>query len=100
MYELKNYAEVVITELATRLIPEYGLCRCDKCRLDVIALALNQLSPQYVVTEKGALLASADILVMQKSTDYLSAVLSAVRMVESSPRHETATVSLEEAEEL
>lgn len=88
MHELKNYAEVVVLEMADRLIPEYGLCRCEKCRLDVVAISLNQLPAQYVVTEKGALMASADILAMQKSTDYLSAVLSAIRLVDASPRHD------------
>ncbi len=89
MHELKNYAEVVVLSLADRLIPEYGMCGCEKCRLDVIAISLNQIPAQYVVTEKGALMASADVLAMQKSTDYLSAVLSAIRLVDASPRHDT-----------
>ena len=33
----------------------YGACGCEKCRLDVAALALNYLPPHYVVTEKGEL---------------------------------------------
>jgi competence protein ComFB len=94
MHELKNYAEVVVTSLADRLIPEYGLCGCEKCRLDVIAISLNQLPAQYVVTEKGALMASADILAMQKSTDYLSSVLSAIRIVGASPRHDAEPEAL------
>ncbi|MBP7401436.1 MAG: late competence development ComFB family protein [Clostridia bacterium] len=90
MHEMKNYAEVIVTQIADRLIPEYGVCRCNKCRLDIIAIALNQLPPRYVVTEKGALLASSDLLAMQKSTDYLSTVVAAIRLVDSAPRHDVA----------
>ncbi|NLN46543.1 MAG: late competence development ComFB family protein [Clostridiaceae bacterium] len=89
MYELRNYAEVIVAQLADRLIPESGICKCEKCRLDVIALALNRLPARYVVSIKGALLAESELLAMQKSTDYLSAVLTAIRQVESMPRHTT-----------
>ena len=89
MHELKNYMEVIVAAIADRLIPEFGMCSCEKCRLDVIAHALNQLPPHYVVSEKGALLASADVLAMQKSTDVLSTVLISIRLVDASPRHDT-----------
>ena len=87
MYELKNCTEVIVTRIADRLLPESNICRCEKCRLDVIALALNLLPSRYVVSEKGALLAESELLALQKSTDYLSVVLSAIRQVELTPRH-------------
>jgi competence protein ComFB len=43
MYELKNCTELIVAQIADRLLPESNICGCEKCRLDVIALALNQL---------------------------------------------------------
>lgn len=62
-------------------------CPCERCRLDTIALSLNQLPPRYVVTGKGDSYSRAEMLELQKGVDILSIVINAVKMVRSKPRH-------------
>jgi competence protein ComFB len=87
-YNLRNYMEDVVGRLADKYMAEAGACRCEKCRLDVMALALNELPPSYVVTPRGEIFAAIDASYLQKQVDAEVAVLNAVRMVKASPKHE------------
>lgn len=55
MYKVTNYMEDLVEIKYNKLILNENTCKCKKCRLDVISLALNNLPPKYVVTDKGAL---------------------------------------------
>ena len=41
LYQLKNYMEDVVKKLVEKLMQEESICSCNKCQLDVMALALN-----------------------------------------------------------
>ena len=60
MYHLKNSNEDLVADLTKEIMAETDMCHCDKCRLDVMALALNHLPPAYVVTFKGELFANIE----------------------------------------
>lgn len=60
---LVNLAEQLVADRLEAVFEKFNCCRCDKCRHDVAALALNTVQPQYVVTtleEIPALLEAAD----------------------------------------
>ena len=63
-------------------------CQCDQCKLDIMAVALNSLSPKYIVTEKGLLYSRLAIMNQQFNTDVVTALAKAINMVNNSPRHE------------
>ncbi|MBV1821364.1 late competence development ComFB family protein, partial [Coprococcus sp. MSK.21.13] len=51
---IKNYMEVIVDDLFPTIVDEYmDICKCDKCIDDIKAIALNNLEPIYVVSEKG-----------------------------------------------
>jgi competence protein ComFB len=88
LLELKNSMERAVF----RVLDEYlnknpELCGCTKCRLDMAAVALNNLPPCYVVTEKGQLYAKVKQLESQFETDILLAVLQAAKKVGRNPQH-------------
>ncbi len=87
--ELKNYMEDLVDSTIEEL---YGggdtPCGCERCRLDVKALALNQLPPHYAVTEKGYAFSKTRELEAQFRTDVTVAVAKAMQHVRSHPRHE------------
>lgn len=61
MYLLKNFTEIAVKELLPDVLEKYsknypGLCTCEKCLEDVMAIALNRLPPRYVSTDKGSIL--------------------------------------------
>ena len=52
---LHNYTETAVLYLLDDIIKEYkktkpDLCDCERCRQDIMALALNNLPPHYIVS--------------------------------------------------
>lgn len=64
-----------------------GMCRCDKCVADIMAVALNNLQPRYVVSDKGETLAKAAFLDKDLKMALLIAVAEAAERISSHPRH-------------
>lgn len=63
------------------------ICDCEKCRLDIEAIALNHLPPKYVVTEKGELYERANNLNLQFEADVVKEVAKAIEKVNRKPQH-------------
>jgi len=87
MHKMKNYMEDVISSATDNVIREMGICNCDKCRADIMALALNELPPKYVVTEIGELYAKVRELEQQFAVDVQAAVIKAALVVKQNPMH-------------
>ncbi|HKM39298.1 MAG TPA: late competence development ComFB family protein [bacterium] len=64
-----------------------GVCFCDQCRRDILALALNALPARYVVTKEGAIYAKTAQLRQQYRTDIIIALSQAIAKVHKQPRH-------------
>ncbi len=84
---LHNLMEDSVQQVVADLITKADICTCEQCRMDVAAIALNSLPPRYVVTNKGASYARADLLEMQKYVDVVGAVTKAINLVREHPRH-------------
>ena len=87
MHVLHNLIEDSVEQVINELVSDNFMCTCEQCRLDIAALALNGLPPRYVVTNKGASYARADLLEMQKYVDVIGAVTKAIKLVKDHPRH-------------
>jgi competence protein ComFB len=81
----------LIEELVVDAVPEYlqkeGICNCEQCKLDVSAIALNNLPPRYIVIAKGASYPKANMHDMQKYIDIAGAIAKAIKLVKDHPRH-------------
>jgi len=64
-----------------------GLCRCAKCRFDILAIALNKLQPKYVVTEKGRIYAKIAELELQLKADVAKELTKAIGVVKKRSQH-------------
>lgn len=84
---LKNIMEDAVFQVIEELIAKKDVCSCEQCRLDIAAIALNNLPPRYVVTPKGASYGRADFLEIQKYVDIIGAVAKAIKLVKEHPRH-------------
>jgi len=69
------------------IMQELDMCCCDKCRDDVMAIALNNLPPQYVVTRKGALFNKVKFMENQFDTQVIAEVTKAAKIVMKDARH-------------
>ncbi|HOB28496.1 MAG: late competence development ComFB family protein [Dethiobacteria bacterium] len=87
MYKLKNIVEQMVFNTIDELAADHQFCNCPQCRLDIAALALNNLPHHYVVTGKGEAYSRTGWLEMQKSLDVVSEVFAAIKVVQDKPRH-------------
>lgn len=85
--ELINLMEEVVTHFLTDVWAHEKMCKCEKCRLDVLAKTLNNLPPRYLVTDQGKAFSRADFLDVQNNVDVMAALFVAIRAVKDNPRH-------------
>ncbi len=84
---LINVTEQIVEKRMQEILPTIDCCKCEKCYLDMMAIALNYLKPQYVNTEKGQLIKLAENTSIQKSVDIDIACVKAIDIVSRSPQH-------------
>lgn len=88
MAQIKNFMEVIVFNLMNEVLPDINVCKCEKCKLDIAAIALDDLPPKYIVTEKGELYSKIDALQQQFEVDVISAITKAAVLVKRNPRHD------------
>jgi len=87
--KLKNYMEDAIRSTLDELLEKRttDVCKCSRCRLDMIAYALNHLPPKYVVTDKGHTFTRVAEMQQQFGTDIVVALSKSIKQVAKNPRH-------------
>lgn len=88
MPQIKNYMEEIVFNQMKDVLTDINMCKCEKCLLDVAAIALNDLPPKYVVTEKGELYTKINALGQQFEVNVVTAITKAAILVKRRPRHE------------
>lgn len=85
---LRNYTEVVVNEVIEKLwIDLKEICKCQRCRLDTKAIALNNLPNQYTVTERGETYAKINSFRNQVYVDVMREVIKAINIVNNNYSH-------------
>jgi len=88
MYYLKNYMEEVVDSKLDSILNSIEICKCDKCKLDVKAIALNNLPPRYVVTDKGILYSKLNEMEFQFEVNVETEIIKAAVIVGKNHRHQ------------
>ncbi|HHV28589.1 late competence development ComFB family protein [Acetivibrio mesophilus] len=88
MTQIKNYMEEIVFSLMKEVLADINVCSCEKCKMDIAAIALNDLPPKYIVSDKGELYSKVNSLKQQFEVDVISAVTKAAVMVKRNPRHD------------
>jgi len=86
--ELKNYMEDLVKDMLPTVLDKMDICKCDRCKMDILAYALNNLPPKYVVTRKGDIYTRLATMQGQFSADIIAAITSGATLVGSRPRHD------------
>ena len=84
---LINMTEMIVRPVLTEALEEADCCKCERCYLDMLAVALNQLKPHYVNSTEGQLISKASNLTLQNKIDTNIAVLKAINIVSRVPHH-------------
>lgn len=86
--QLHNFMESAVSEaLQTVLVQIPGICDCERCRLDIMALALNRLPPKYTVTHSGEVFTRLKMWDVGNQAAVLSEVTRAAMVVAGHPNH-------------
>ena len=83
----KNIMEDLVEEQFDEMKDSLECCTCEQCRGDMIAYALNQLPPKYVVSHTGELITKLNNLKVQNMTDVCRCLIEASKIVKENPRH-------------
>ncbi|MCE5221278.1 MAG: late competence development ComFB family protein [Clostridium sp.] len=88
MNDVINYVEVWVQEYMDILLEKVDGCKCEKCKRDIFALALNNLKPHYVATPLGEIMAKLESTKQQVETDIIVEVTKAINKINSNPNHD------------
>ena len=86
MHILKNFIEDVVENILGELLNNYPqLCKCEKCLLDIKAIALNKLPAKYIVSEKGEVYSKIEAFNRQFEIDVTRQLIDAIEKVNINP---------------
>lgn len=86
---LHNYMEVAVEHVLPNLMKVFPkICFCEKCQMDIKALALNNLKPHYIVSDKGQLYTKVQEMGIQFEADIMKALIDAIAVVGAKPQHD------------
>ena len=80
---LVNVAELAVKERIEEAMDKFKCCQCDHCVKDVLALAVNNLPPKYIVRNE----LDQALEIRRYDADVISALVNAVIKVNQNPRH-------------
>ncbi|ABO50324.1 conserved hypothetical protein [Desulforamulus reducens MI-1] len=89
---IKNYIELAVEDMLDDVFIKYaaknpGTCTCPRCRLDVMAIALNNLPTRYVVTDEGGIYTKVAMEQVGGRAQVVAAILNGIQIVQKNPRH-------------
>ena len=83
--EYRNYMEELAMEILEDILKDKKeFCGCQRCRLDTIALALNQLPAKYCVTDLGRAHTKLKAAELQFRADVIREIVEALMILNSS----------------
>jgi len=86
-YILRNFMEDIVIDKLERTMTTLRCCECERCKKDVMAYALNELPPAYMVTEPEDLEATIKQLRKTYEVKVTSALIKAVQKVKAQSHH-------------
>lgn len=84
---LVNISELAIREKLDEILQTVDCCKCEKCYMDILAIALNYVKPRYVNTHEGELIKRVEAMAIQNSVDINIAIVKALELVSHVPHH-------------
>jgi competence protein ComFB len=86
--QVHNYMEDMVKDELDSIFDETDdICKCQKCRLDIMVKALNKLPPKYVITDKGRLYTKLKEQEIQFKADVVRELTKAILHISKNPRH-------------
>lgn len=81
---LVNAMEGFVMDKLDSVLARFKCCKCDRCKKDIVAMALNKLPAKYMVIMENRPSPDPD---PQTSAQVLTAMIQSVLAVRAHPRH-------------
>lgn len=81
---LVNATEITVFEQLNKILDQRDICKCERCKLDIAAVALNNLPPNYVVSTEGEVIKAIS---PQLRIDVQRQIEQAIARVSARPHH-------------
>ncbi len=83
-----NYMETVVEDELERLLSDItDVCKCQKCRMDMMVWTLNRLPPKYVLSDKGRMYTKLTEQDVQFRADVVRELTKAIIHISKNPKH-------------
>lgn len=82
-----NILEEIVEMEYDRNEKSLDCCHCERCKNDIIAYSLSNVTPKYVVSHEGELFSKISALHTQVQTDIIRLLIQAAQIVKENPRH-------------
>lgn len=88
-YHIVNVTAVLLQHAnIKKTMEEMGMCTCERCQADVLALTLSSLKPKYCVMQKNSEPPRISYYGARFGNDIRAAILRACKEVAANPHHE------------
>lgn len=91
MTGLVNLMEETVLEKIDQLWKETNYCKCERCKMDIAAYALNRLPPKYVQSVEGKMLHKFVTHTTQTDVEITAVVYKGIQIVGAEP-HKNSNV--------
>lgn len=86
--KIQNYMEDVVQDEMEMLLSEKDdICKCQKCKFDIMVWTLNRLPPKYVITDRGRLYTKLKEQEIQFKADVVKELTKAILYISKNPQH-------------
>jgi len=86
--KIQNYMEEVVQDELEQLLAERDdVCKCQKCKFDMMVWTLNRLPPKYVITDRGRLYTKLKEQEIQFKADVVQELTKAIDVIRKHPNH-------------
>ena len=82
-----NIMQSIVEPKLDHFMRIHGVCTCQRCRVDVMALALSNLPARYVVVTDKERIPRLSLLENEYLTDAMQQIMHACQRVKAHPHH-------------
>lgn len=83
-----NLMEKIMANKLDEIWNKFEGCKCERCRDDILACALNRVPPRYVVSQEGELYARVESMNADYELELVKIISQSINVVASNPSHE------------
>lgn len=83
---LVNAMEDMVLDRLDTTLARFNCCKCNKCKKDIAAVALNRLTPKYIVLKEGDT-EKRKWIEDEYGSQVTGALVQAILLVKKNPRH-------------